>query len=46
METVCDILYYLNKLDFTDKVNDDDFQNLRSVKRIIVKDFEIIIYLH
>ena len=40
METVYDVLYYLNKLDFTDKVNDDDFENLRCVKRILVKEFE------
>ena len=40
METVYDVLYYLNKLDFTDKVNDDDFEKLRCVKRILVKEFE------
>ena len=34
------MLYYLTKLDFTDKVNDDDFENLRCVKRILVRDFE------
>ena len=34
METVYDILYYLNKLDFTDKANYDVFENLRCVKRI------------
>ena len=40
METVYDVLYYLNKLDFTDKVNDDDFENLECVKRILVREFE------
>ena len=40
METVYDILYYLKKLDFTDKVKNDDFENLRFVKRILVKEFE------
>ena len=40
METIYDVLYYLNKLDFTDNVNDDDYENLRCVKRILVKNFE------
>ena len=40
METVYDILYYLNKLDFTDKVDDENVENLRCVKRILVRDFE------
>ena len=40
METVYDVLYYLNKNDFTDKINDDDFQNLRCVKRVLVKESE------
>ena len=40
METAYDILYYLNKLDFTDNVKNDDFENLRCVKRILVKEFE------
>ena len=40
METIYDVLYYLNKLDFTDNVNDSDYENLRCVKRILVKKFE------
>ena len=40
METINDVLYYLNKLDFTDEVNDDDYKNLSCVKRILVKEFE------
>ena len=40
METVYDILYYLNKLDFTDNVIDSDHENLRCVKRILVNEFE------
>ena len=40
METLYDVLYCLNKLDFTDKVNDDDFENLRCVKRILFREFE------
>ena len=40
METINDVLYYLNKLDFTDKVNDTDFENLRCVKRILNKEYE------
>ena len=37
METIYDVLYYLNKLDFTDNINNTDFGNLRCVKRILVK---------
>ena len=40
METTNVVLYYLNKLDFTDKVKNDDFENLRCVKGILVKEFE------
>ena len=40
METVYDILYYLNKLDFTDNVNDNDYENLRCAKGILVNEFE------
>ena len=40
METVYDVLYYLNKLDFTAKINDPGFENLRCVKRILIKEFE------
>ena len=40
METINDVLYYLNQLDFTDKVNNDDFENFRCVKRILVREFE------
>ena len=40
METINDVLYYLNKLDFTDNVNDSDYENLRCVKRVLVKEFE------
>ena len=40
METVYDILHYLNKLDFTDNVNDSDYENLRYAKGILVNEFE------
>ena len=40
METVNDVLYYLNILDFTDNINDTDFENLRCVKKILVEEFE------
>ena len=40
METINDVVYYLNKLDFTDKVNDSDYENLKCVKRVLVKEFE------
>ena len=35
-----DILSYLNKLDFTNEVTDADFENLRCLKRILVREFE------
>ena len=41
METITDVLYYLNIFDFTANVNDTDFENLRGVKRILVKEFEV-----
>ena len=34
METINDVLYHLNELDFTDNVNDSDYENLRCGKRI------------
>ena len=40
METINDELYYLNKLDFSDKVKEDDYENLRCVKRMLVREFE------
>ena len=40
METINYVLYYLNKLDFTDSINDTNFENLRCVKRILVQEFE------
>ena len=40
METVYDVLYYLNIPDFTDNINNTDFENLRCVKRMLVREFE------
>ena len=40
MQTINDVLYYLSKLDFTDKVNDIDFQNIRCKRRKLVAEFE------
>ena len=40
METINEVLYYLNKLDFTDNVINDDFEKLGCVKRILVREFE------
>ena len=40
MATVSDVLYYSIELNFSEKVNDDDYDNLRSVKRILVIEFE------
>ena len=33
-------MYYLNKLDSTDKVDDSEYENLRCVKSILVNEFE------
>ena len=40
MQTKNDVLYFLNELDFTDNINDTDFENLTFVKRILVKELE------
>ena len=40
METIYDVLYYLNKPEFTNNINDSDYENLRCVKRILVNEFE------
>ena len=40
METKNDVLYYLNKLHFTDKINDTDLENMRCVKKILAIEFE------
>ena len=40
MEAINDVLYYLNRMDFSDKVNDDDHENLICFKRILVREFE------
>ena len=34
------VLYYLNNFDFTDKVDDKDYENLRCANRILVDQFE------
>ena len=39
MKTKNDAIYYLNKLDLTDNINDTDFENLRCGKRMLVKEF-------
>ena len=40
METIYDLLYYLNKFDFTDNINDTDFEKLRCVKKMMLKKLE------
>ena len=40
MKTIYDVLYYLKKLDFTDNINDSDYENLRCIKRVLVNEFE------
>ena len=41
MESINDVLFYLNKLGFTDNIKETDFENLTCVERILVKDFEV-----
>ena len=36
MELISDVIYYLNKVDFTDKINDTVFENLKCGKRVLV----------
>ena len=40
MQTINDVLYYFKKLDFNDKMNNDDFESFRCVKRILVREFK------
>ena len=40
METIYDVLYYLNILDYSNNVDDNDYENLRCVERILVREFE------
>ena len=35
-----DVLCFLNKLDFADKLNNDDFEKLAEVKKIVFREFE------
>ena len=40
MKTIKDVLCFLNELDFTDKVDNDCFEKLDEIKRIVVREFE------
>ena len=40
MKTIIDLLCFLNELDFTDKLNNDCFEKLDEIKRIVVRNFE------
>ena len=40
MEAIYDVISYLNKFDFTDNVNDSDYENLRCIRRKQVNEFE------
>ena len=40
MKTIYDALYYLNKLDFSDNLNDTDSESLRCFKRILARELE------
>ena len=40
METMKDVLCFLNELDFTDKLYNDCFEKLDEIKRMVVRKFE------
>ena len=40
METMKDVLCFLNELVFADKLNNDDLEKLTEVKKIVVREFE------
>ena len=40
METMKDVLCFLNGLDFADNLNNDDFEKLAEVKKVVVREFE------
>ena len=40
METIKDVLCFLNELDFADEVENDDLEKLREVKSKLVTEFE------
>ena len=40
METINDVLSYLNKLDFTNNIYHNVFENFRCGRRLLVKEFE------
>ena len=35
-----DMLYFLNELDFPEKLNNDDLEKLAEVKKVVVREFE------
>ena len=44
METMKDVFCFLNELDFADKLNNNDLENLMEVKKRIVENLKITIY--
>ena len=40
METMKDVLYFLNELDFDDKLINDDLEKLAEIKKVVVREFE------
>ena len=40
METMKDVLCFLNELDFADKLNIDDLEKLAEVKKFVVREIE------
>ena len=40
METMKDVLCFLNELDFANKLKNDDLEKLAEVKKIVVREFE------
>ena len=40
METIKDVLSFLNEFDFTDKVDNDCLEKLLEIKKMLVREFE------
>ena len=41
METIKDVLYFLNELDFTDKVDNDCLEKFVEVKKMLLREVEV-----
>ena len=44
METIRDLLCFLNELDFVDKLDNDYHEKLDEIKRMVVREFDDYLY--